>query len=138
MGVDILNKALLLALVAFLIVSASANGQQITQCGLVVIAEVKNIEQQPIGALSGRSASYRMANYAVIQIIKGQLRKKEISVSHLILIGKELDELRIGDKVLLCLSESWHVNHKGGRTTAYGMKDADYEGELLLVDSGRR
>ena len=133
-----MKKLLLLALIAIMIISASAMGQKENQCALVVIAEVKNIEQHPIGAVSGRSASYRMANYSVIELIKGQPKKKEINVSHLILTGNELDELRIGDKALLCLGESWHVYHENGRTISYGMKEADYEGELLLVDSGRR
>ncbi len=79
-----------------------------------------------------------MASYSVIEVIKGALKKEEITVSHLILTGKELDELRVGDKVLMCLGESWHVYHKNGRTISYGMKSADYEGELLMVDSGRR
>jgi hypothetical protein len=133
-----LKKLVLFILIVITVISASAMGQKKNQCALVVIADVKNIEQHPIGADSGRAASYRMAHYSVIEIIKGKLKKKEISVSHLILTGKELDELRIGDKVLLCLGESWHVYHKNGRTIAYGMKEADYEGELLLVDGGRR
>ena len=133
-----MKKLFLLAFIAIMIISASGMGQNKIQCALVVIAEVKNIEQYPIGALSGRSAFYRMASYSVIEVIKGALKKEEITVSHLILTGKELDELRVGDKVLMCLGESWHVYRKNGRTISYGMKSADYEGELLMVDSGRR
>lgn len=113
-------------------------GQTNTRCALVVIAETTNIEQPPIGAVSGRSASYRMAKYSVIETIRGQLKKKEIVVAHLILTGRELDELRVGDHVLLRLGTSWHERRKNGRTVSYGMREADYEGRLLLVDSGRR
>lgn len=131
-----MKKMISLVLLAIIIDSASTIGQETNQCALVVIAEVKHLGEQ--GSVSGQAASYRLADYSVIEIVKGQLEKKEITVSHLILTGRELDELRVGDKVLLCLGESWHVYRKNGRTISYGMKEADYEGELLMVDSGRR
>jgi hypothetical protein len=133
-----LRKLPLFVLILLIFFSVKAKAQEKNQCSLVVIAEVKNIEQHPIGAPSGRSANYRMADYSVVEIIKGKLKKKDISVSHLILTGKELDELKVDDKVLLCLGESWHVSKRNGRTIAYGMNEVDYEGRLLLVDSGRR
>jgi hypothetical protein len=133
-----MKKLFLLPLIAIAIFIASAMGQQNNRCALVVMAEVMNIEGHPIGPPSGIVASYRFASYSVIEVIKGQFAKKKINVAHLILTGNELEELRVGDKVLLCLNKPQNVFHKKGRTISWDMRGADYEGELLLVDSGRR
>jgi len=41
-------------------------------------------------------------------------------------------------EVLLCLNKPKNVIHRKGRTIFWDIGGADYEGDLLLVDSGRR
>jgi hypothetical protein len=135
-GVDM--KKLLLALVSIGTLSNPSLGQQKIHCDSIATAEVKKIEEHQIGAVSGGVATYRQASYYVIEVIKGKELKKEINVAHLILKGNELEELKIGDKVLLCLNKPRNVIKKKGRTIIGNFGGADFEGNLLLVDRNGR
>jgi len=99
-----------------------------SRCSLIVIAKVTKIGEHPIG-ISGRSAEYWLAEYSIVDVLKGSFKKKEIMVAHLVLHGDELDDLQVGDEVLLCLEKV-----KKSKKFQHSVRDnADYEGELLLV-----
>ncbi len=102
-----------------------------TSCEVVVIANVLKIEEKPRG-VSGRSAFYWMAKYSIVDLLKGKAIKTEVTVAHLVLVGNELDDLKVGDKVLLCL-------HKIDRKLRNSLLFiADYEGELLLIAANKK
>jgi len=56
--------------------------------------------------LSGRLAVYRLAKYRVERVCAGDYNAKEIVVDHLILSGKELEDISVGDQVCLTLKIS--------------------------------
>jgi hypothetical protein len=102
-------------------------GKDRSRCEVLVIAKVVKIGEKPQG-VSGRSAFYWMAKYSIVDVLKGKPTKTEVTVAHLVLIGNELDKLKIGDKILLCL-------YKCDRKLRNSLLlSADYEGELLLAN----
>jgi len=48
------------------------------------------------GMLSGRIAVYRLAKYRVERVCEGNYDSKEIVVDHLILSGKEFEDISVG------------------------------------------
>jgi len=58
------------------------------------------------GMLSGRIAVYRLAKYRVERVCEGNYDSKEIVVDHLILSGKEFEDISVGDRVCLTLKIS--------------------------------
>lgn len=58
------------------------------------------------GILSGNVAVYRLAKYRVKRICKGRYQGKRIVVDHLILTGKELEGIKVGDQVCVLAQKS--------------------------------
>jgi hypothetical protein len=112
-------------------ISIEAVEQTQRECQLIVISRTVSIGENP-RMISGRSAVYWLASYEIVEVIKGRPSKTQIGVAHLVMKGNELENLRIGDKVLLCLKRP---NRK--------LKDAvllsaDYVGKLMLeCDCGK-
>ena len=52
-----------------------------------------------LGILSGGIAVYRLARYRIETICQGKYDGKEIVVDHLVLTGKEFEDVKIGDRV---------------------------------------
>ena len=74
-----------------------------TPVGGIVTFEgtVKSVAPDP-GMLSGVLAVFRLAKYRVERVCQGSYSGKEIVVDHLILSGKELAGVNVGDRV--CVS----------------------------------
>jgi hypothetical protein len=58
------------------------------------------------GVVSGNLAVYRLSQYRVRQVCKGRYRGSRIVVDHLILTGKELEEIKVGDQVCVSVKRS--------------------------------
>lgn len=71
------------------------------------------------GVLSGILAVYRLAKYRVTRICKGRYSGKRIVVDHLILTGKELEGIQIGDRVCISVQKS---NKIAARFNANGIR----------------
>jgi hypothetical protein len=106
--------------------------QNVKQCGLIVIAKAAKIGENPRMISGARAAIYRLATFEVIDSLKGHPAKTQIIVAHLVLTGNELENIRVGDKVLLCLNKP----HKWLRDSVY--LSADYDGELMLSECNCR
>jgi hypothetical protein len=101
------------------------------KCALVIMAQVASIGENP-RMLSGRSAVYWLASYKIVEVFKGHPLKAEIRVAHLVLKGNELESVRVGDKVLLCL------NKPNKKLKDAVLLSADYVGELILLECNCR
>jgi hypothetical protein len=123
-----------LSLLILIIIAASfslANGKNQSTCTLAVVARVVDVTDNPAPrAISGGAlAVYRLAKYSVLEVLKGRLTKTEISVAHVVLSGNELDELRVGDKVLLCL-----IGTRLEKEPNAFLRGADYIGSLMMIE----
>jgi len=126
-------KNLMVVIIVFWLVLSTTNGQDIKwdkECDLIVIAEPVRIGKNP-GWLSGRSIAVWWATYSIDSVLKGRPAKNEIDVAHIVLSGHELDNLKIGDKALLCLKKPTKMK----RIVDTQLLKADYtSGKLLMID----
>jgi hypothetical protein len=72
------------------------------------------------GILSGTLAVFRLARYRVERICNGNYKAKEIVVDHLILSGKELEGINVGDRVCVSVKSSKTI---GTRYNADGIRN---------------
>lgn len=72
--------------------------------------------------LSGDIPSYRLVKYKISKMYKGRLRASEVVVDHLIVSGKELASLCVGDKVKVVAIESPTIDI---RTNYAGIRNRD-------------
>jgi len=70
---------------------------------------------------SGRVTAYRLVKYKVERVCKGNYDQREIVIDHLILTGKELNDLEIGDKVFVTAKRSKKISP---RYNAPGIREA--------------
>jgi hypothetical protein len=110
--------------------SIEAASQSERRCALVVTAKVVNIGENPRQISGSMAVVYWLASYEIVEVIKGHPSKAEISVAHLVLKGNELENIRAGDRVLLCLNE----NKPNKQFKHVVLLSADYIGELILVE----
>lgn len=59
---------------------------------------------------SGRASSYQLVKYRIERICKGNYKHQEIVVDHLILSGKELDGIKVGDKLFVTVRKAKKIN----------------------------
>ena len=112
-------------------ISIEAAGQSQRRCALIVVAKVVGIGENP-RMISGRSAVYWLASYSIVEVIKGRPSKMEFNVAHLVMKGDELESIRVGDNVLLCL------NKPNKKLNDAVLLSADYVGELMLLECNRK
>jgi|WetSurMetagenome_2_1015567.scaffolds.fasta_scaffold195634_1 hypothetical protein len=109
-------------------------GQAQAECKIIIIARVLEIDDNPAysGPSGGVYTAYRPVKYSVVEVLKGNLAKKEINVAHIIVDSIDgVERLRIGNKVLLCLMRS---NKKNDPHVV--QRNTDFTGTLLLTDCG--
>jgi len=78
------------------------------------------------GYLSGDTPAYRLVKYRVERIITGRYVGKEIVVDHLILTGKELEGIKVDDRVCVKVRAyekiELRVNAKGIRKASQAVR----------------
>ena len=82
------------------------------------------------GVLSGGVAVYRLAKYSVTRICKGRYRGKRIVVDHLILSGKELEGIQVGDRVCVSVQMS---NEIFARYNANGIRKPSDKVKIFYI-----
>lgn len=90
-----------LALIVFVIVFGGQVTAQICheeQDEVVFIGTVKRVSPGPV-VLSGDIPSYRLVKYRINRVLVGEFFTRDIVVDHLILTGRELDGVKVGDKL---------------------------------------
>jgi hypothetical protein len=83
---------------SILLLSINLGFGTINKPKLVFKGTVVQIGTYP-GFLTGSIVSYQLVKYKIIQVCSGNYSKSEIVVDHLILSGKELTCLKVGDEV---------------------------------------
>ena len=68
-------------------------------------AVVERIGKNP-GFGSGVIAVYQLAKYRIVEVCTGEYTQPEIVVDHLLMTAKELNDLRVGDRVRLYIYRS--------------------------------
>jgi hypothetical protein len=116
----------LIALLLLLSNSIPALAQFSKTCDWIVLAEVMQIGEKPT-TVSGHSMVTWDVTYSIIDVLKGRLTKAKIHVGHIVLKGNELDDLRVGDKALVCLTKK----------NSMEQLDAEYLGEMILINCNK-
>ena len=62
-----------------------------------------------VGLTSGRFAVYRVAKYRVERVCEGKYDGSEIVVDHLVLNGKEFENINVGDRVCVMVKMSRRI-----------------------------
>lgn len=107
----------------------SANG--VVDRSLEFEGTVLKIGPNP-GYLSGVNPAYQLVKYRVDRVISGKYKGKEIVVDHLLMDGKELNGVKVGDKV--CISASIKSNSEIFlRTNAKGLREASQSVRTFYV-----
>jgi hypothetical protein len=82
------------------------------------------------GRISGDVLAYQLVKYRVERIITGHYKSKEIVVDHLIITGKELEGIKIGDRVCVTVRASEKVDL---RVNAKGIRNASQVVKIFYV-----
>lgn len=93
-----------------------------------------------LGILSGRIVVYRLVKYRVERVCAGKYDGKEIVVDHLILEGKELEGVNVGDRVCVTVTISDKIlsryNAEGIRDPSEPVKTFFLGEAIWRVDAG--
>lgn len=108
-----------------LILVSSILGKTPVNETLVFEGIVSRIGPDP-GYLSGGLPAYQLVKYRIERIILGRYEGREIVVDHLILTGKELEGIKVGDRICVTVGASeridLRVNAKGIRKVSQAVK----------------
>jgi hypothetical protein len=127
--ISMLRKLVLLVLIAIL---CGKVAQPRNQCEIIVLGKVLSVGENPRMIGGARIPVYWLAKYSIVDVLRGHLSQTEIDVAHFVLIGNELENLRVGNKVLLCIKK------RSKKIRDAVLPGIEYEGELLLVESSSR
>jgi len=118
-----------------LILVSSVLGKTSADEMLAFEGTVSQIGPDP-GYLSGDLPAYQLVKYRVERILTGRYEGKEIVVDHLILTGKELEGIKVGDRVCDTVRASEKidllVNAKGIRKASQAVKVFYIGGKINL------
>ena len=84
----------------------------------------------PAGRISGDVLAYQLVKYRVERIITGHYESKEIVVDHLIITGKELERIKVGDRVCVTVRASEKVDL---RVNANGIRKASQAVKVFYI-----
>jgi len=93
-----------------------------------IVFEATVLKIGPPVPTSGRISAYRLVKYRVQKVCQGQYDRKEIIVDHLVLTGKELEGIEIGERVWLTVGimksispryDAEGIRDKSKRVTAF-------------------
>jgi hypothetical protein len=101
-------KTILCMIVLFMTLPTNQVKRRESPRKLVFVGTVQLLASDP-GILSGDLAIYRLASYNVEQVCEGEYTGKKIVVDHLILTGKELQGVKVGDRVCVSAEKSKSV-----------------------------
>src|ERR1700730_7814789 len=96
---------------------------------IVFVGTVRRIASDP-GILSGDLAIYRLAKYKIEQLCNGEYNEKEMVVDHLILTGKELNGINVGDRVCVSVEKSKSVL---ARFNAEGIRSSNDTVKIFFI-----
>jgi hypothetical protein len=92
------------------------------------------------GYLSGFLPAYQLVKYRIERIISGRYEGKEIVVDHLMITGKELEGIKVGDRVCVTALPSekieLRVNAKGIRNASQAV-NLFYIGDEVRLSKGK-
>ena len=103
-----INPALAFAVLFALLLSITcqrATTQTATSATLLFEGTIEKMAPD-LGMLSGVITVYRPVRYRVEKVCRGEYKEKLIVVDHLILSGKELEGLSVGDRVCVSVTAS--------------------------------
>ncbi len=81
---------------------------------------------------SGYFAFYRLAKYRIERVCRGRYTKTEIVVDHLSLSTKELDAIKVGDRVCLSVEPSQKIFT---RTNVEGIREKSEKIKIFYIGS---
>ena len=128
-------KILILILTSILVAGAfpPVKADKSSSKDLVFEGTVLNIA--PSVPASGVFAFYRLAKYRVERVCRGRYTRSKIVVDHLSLSTKELDAIKVGDRVCLSVKPSQKIftrtNVEGIREKSEKIKTFYIGGEVL-------
>lgn len=96
---------------------------------IVFVGTVRRIASDT-GIRSGDLAIYRLVSYKVEHVCQGEYNEKAIVVDHLILTGKELDGIKVGDRVCVSVEKSKNVL---ARFNAEGIRSSNETVKIFFV-----
>lgn len=128
--IDDVMKILILILASILAVGASPSLSADKSCNKDLVFEGTVLQIAPPVPASGVFAFYRLAKYRVERVCRGRYTKSEIVVDYLSLSTKELDAIKVGDRVCVSVEPSKKILT---RTNVEGIREKSEKIKIFYI-----